>query len=101
MSELVAHTPASADGRWHLLGDHLRGVGDLASEFAAPFGGKELAGLAGYLHDAGKAVDEVQQRFRAIGFQDGTRRERLGVPHKVEGAMLVASLLERQHRGLA
>lgn len=101
MSELVAHTPASAVGNWHLLGDHLRGVGDLASEFAGPFGGQELAGLAGYLHDAGKAVDEVQQRFRAIGFQDGPRRERLGVPHKVEGALLAASLLKERHQALA
>lgn len=100
-SELVAHTPASAAGGWHLLGDHLRGVGDLASEFAAPFGGEAMAGLAGYLHDAGKAVDEVQRRFRVIGFQDGPRRERLGVPHKVEGALLMASLLDHKHRALA
>lgn len=100
-SELVAHTPATASGGWHLLGDHLRAVGDLASEFAAPFGGQQLAGLAGYLHDGGKAVDEVQRRFRAIGFPDGQRRERLGVPHKVEGAMLLASLLGGRHGALA
>lgn len=100
MSELVAHTPATPGGAWHLLGDHLRVVGDLAGEFAAPFGGRELACLAGYMHDAGKAVDEVQQRFRVLGFQDGRSRERLGVPHKVEGAMILPILLRGRHRAL-
>lgn len=100
LQELVAHTPAQPAGNWHMLADHLRSVGDMAVEFAAPFSGGELAGLAGYVHDAGKAVDEVQRRFRALGFQDGRVRERLGVPHKVEGAQLMASLLQESHLGL-
>lgn len=99
--DLVAHTPASPHAPWHSLGDHLRGVGDLAGEFAAPFGGSELASLGGYLHDAGKAVDDVQRRFREIGFQDAAGRERLGVPHKVEGAQLMAQLLGTRGMGLA
>lgn len=92
-ADVVAHTPARRGGPWHLLGDHLRGVGELAGDFAAPFGGQDVARLAGYLHDAGKAVDEVQRRFRQLGFQDGRTRSRLGVPHKVEGAMLMSALL--------
>lgn len=100
-AEVVAHTPASPGKRWHLLADHSVGVGDLAAQFASPFGGAELARLAGYLHDAGKATDAVQRRFREIGSATGHPRERLGVPHKVEGAQLMANLFGEQRAALS
>jgi CRISPR-associated endonuclease/helicase Cas3 len=93
LTELVAHTPATLGGPWHLLADHSRMVGDLAADFAAPFGGSGLARLAGYLHDAGKATDVVQRRFRELQDVTGSTRPPLGVPHKVEGAQLMAALL--------
>ena len=96
LTELVAHTPATVGGPWHLLADHSRMVGDLAADFAAPFGGSGLARLAGYLHDAGKATDVVQRRFRELRDGTGAHRPPLGVPHKVEGAQLMAALLQEK-----
>ncbi len=67
----------------------------MAAEFAEPFGGAALTRLAGYLHDAGKSAEEVQRRFRELSLLPKTSRGRLGVPHKVEGAQLMAALLGR------
>lgn len=97
---LVAHTP-SESGRWHGLGEHSKGVAELAAEFAAPFGGADIARLAGYLHDAGKATQAVQDRFRVLGASTGGKRERLGVPHKVEGGRIAASLIGLRNQRLA
>ncbi len=101
MSEIVAHTPAFAYGQWHLLADHSRAVGDLGGEFAEPFGGSELVRLAGYLHDAGKATEEVQRRFHEIGATSDRSRQKLGVSHKLEGAQLMAALAGDQRAPLA
>jgi CRISPR-associated endonuclease/helicase Cas3 len=95
---LVAHTPSPA-GRWHSLGEHCRAVGDLAAEFASPFGGQNVVRLAGYLHDAGKATAEVQARLRALGNSTSRSHEKLGVPHKFEGAQLAAGLIGRWCQG--
>ena len=48
-----AHSRNGAGDR-HDLGEHLRAVADLAAEFAGPFGGEEVAPVAGLLHDIGK-----------------------------------------------
>lgn len=101
MSEIVAHTPSTRGGRRHLLADHSLAVGDLAAEFAAPFRGNGLARLGGYLHDAGKATDEVQRRFRELTNVSGVHRPPLGVPHKIEGAQLMAALVGMQRQPLA
>lgn len=93
----VAHTP-SPSGRWHRLGDHSRAVGDLAAEFAEPFGAEDIVRLAGYLHDAGKATFEVQERFRALGSGTPGSRRPLGAPHKYEGAQLAAGLIGRRRQ---
>ena len=49
----LAHTENS-NGSWHKLADHLRGVGQLAAEFAAQMNPEliEAARWAGLLHDA-------------------------------------------------
>lgn len=57
---LLAHSK-NASGQNHLLIEHLYKVSDLAKSYAEPFLGKNIAGLLGLLHDAGK----VQ-----AGFQD-------------------------------
>ena len=54
-----AHSP-NLDGLWHQLGEHLRGTAELASRFAEPFGGGQVAWWLGLLHDAGKASCDWQ-----------------------------------------
>lgn len=46
------------------LSDHLTSVADLAAQFAATWGGGDLAHLAGLLHDLGKYGDLFQKRLR-------------------------------------
>ena len=52
----LAHVRRSADGSFeiHHLEEHLRGVGDLAGEFASTFGYADWGKLAGIWHDLGK-----------------------------------------------
>ncbi len=92
-TDLVAHTPGR-HGAWHSLSAHSRAVGEMAAEFAGHFGGGDLARLVGYLHDAGKATDVVQRRLCALGASNDSTRERLGEPHKIDGAVLAATLLQ-------
>jgi hypothetical protein len=40
--QVWAHSPNSS-GLWHQLSDHLRGTAELASRFAEPFGGGQVA----------------------------------------------------------
>jgi len=56
---------------WQSLRDHLQGVSYLAADYASPFGGSELAALAGLLHDIGKYSEAFQRRLE-------------GSPHKVD-----------------
>jgi CRISPR-associated endonuclease/helicase Cas3 len=75
---------------WHCLDDHLRSTAELASRFAEPFGGGQVAWWLGLLHDVGKASCEWQARLREVA---GAGRP-VGVPHKLLGARLA------QDRGL-
>ena len=58
---LYAHTSGSSEEEWQTLDDHLASVANLASCFAAPFKGEEVAYQLGLLHDLGKASDEFQR----------------------------------------
>ena len=78
-----AHSPNSG-GLWHHLNDHLRGTAELASRFAEPFGGGQVAWWLGLLHDVGKGSCEWQARLREVA---GTGRP-VRVPHKLLGARL-------------
>ena len=60
--EYLAHI--ADDGRVQTVSEHLRGTGELAAGFAAPFGAADEARAAGLLHDIGKYSAAFQQRIR-------------------------------------
>lgn len=60
---IVAHVNGS-NGRDHLLEDHLREVGKLASSFAAKYGSGDWGRVAGLWHDLGKYRAEFQKMIR-------------------------------------
>ena len=84
--EPIAHTPAAPGGPVHAWAAHARAVGRLARGFGSKFGVGALAEIAGIVHDCGKLADEPQSRLQAL--VNSTRRERLGVDHKFEGAAI-------------
>ncbi|GAB2940710.1 CRISPR-associated endonuclease Cas3'' [Aquaspirillum soli] len=80
MKPFFAHSGSDKNKTdWQLLHEHLQSVGQLAAERAAPFGGQQLAQIAGLLHDIGKYTDE---------FQDYINRSLIRVDHSTRGAML-------------
>lgn len=67
--------------RWQSLSAHLLGVGQLAAESAAVFGGSALAQAMGRLHDLGKYTEEFQARLAGAP---------LRVDHSTWGARIAA-----------
>ena len=104
---LYAHS-ANPQGKRQSLPDHLRSVAELAARFAQPFGGEDIAFLAGLWHDVGKANPTWQRLL--VECEEG-RRQRVGVDHKCAGVMLadeaggnaqlVGTLIHAHHGGLA
>ncbi|MEV6802792.1 CRISPR-associated helicase Cas3' [Micromonospora rifamycinica] len=90
VSSLRAHSPAAGSGRWHSLVDHLRSTAVLARQFAAPFGGGEVAYWLGALHDVGKASCGWQDKLAVVGSTGGA----VGIDHKSLGTRVA------QERGL-
>ena len=88
MPLLYAHS-ANRQGVRQLLDEHLRNVAKLASDLAHPFGGGEIAFLAGLWHDVGKADPTWQRRLAEC--EQGLR-QRVGTDHKCAGAMLADQL---------
>jgi CRISPR-associated endonuclease/helicase Cas3 len=88
----LAHTE-NERGVAHQLKDHLRGVGELASEFAARMNTAmgDAGRWAGLLHDLGKYRDEFQAYLRA------ERDSSIETHHAVYGAALA---FQRQRRWL-
>jgi len=87
MSDFWAHTE-NPHGTPHLLHDHLRGVGKLASQFATLMNPqlREAAQWSGLLHDLGKYRDEFQQYLR--GQREGSEETH----HAIYGAALTFQL---------
>lgn len=85
VDDVWAHSRSDVTGRRHLLVDHLRTTGELAGQFAEPFGAADLARVLGLLHDAGKADCGWQSRL-IVAEQSGGR---VGGDHKELGAKLV------------
>lgn len=109
--EPLAHV--TADGRVHLLDDHLQAVSRLAREFGAKLGCAEHAALAGLWHDLGKYSGDFQRMIReANGFEahvDGEGQERdhstAGARHALERggpeALPITFAIAGHHAGLA
>ena len=87
-----------------LLIDHLTDVGEMASEFAAAFDGREHANQAGLLHDLGKAEEQFQKRLACDDKDSKLKKE----PHAHHGAALalenqawpIAFAVNGHHAGL-
>ena len=101
---LYAHSANQTGSRQPLV-EHIRNVANLAADMAEPFGGRELAFLAGLWHDVGKADPAWQNRL--IECEQGLH-ERVGIDHKCAGALLaeltggtagLAGLLIHGHHG--
>lgn len=84
MSVYAHSLPGSECSRWEPLEDHLAAVAERAASHAQPFGGQQIARLAGLLHDIGKCSAEFQAYIR------GERNR--GVDHSTAGARLAANL---------
>ncbi len=103
----LAHVRLGADGFWyrHSLDEHLRAVAQLSGDFAAHFGARDWAALAGLWHDLGKYRTRFQGYIRtASGLDQETAHieSRPGrVTHSTAGALLAEERLGRVGRVLA
>ncbi|MEX2238904.1 MAG: CRISPR-associated helicase Cas3' [Dehalococcoidia bacterium] len=86
------------------LAEHLKGVAELAAEFAEPLGVRELGYYAGLWHDIGKFDPEWQEYLA----RNDPRERGHGPDHKAAGAMLAGEvsapylglILQAHHGGL-
>ena len=90
---------------WEPLDVHLSAVGAAAARFASPFGCAALAGLAGRLHDIGKASAAFQAYIRGQRASGGDHssagaREALTAYRGLHGQAL-AAVIAGHHAGLA
>jgi CRISPR-associated endonuclease/helicase Cas3 len=113
----LAHVRRNEDGSFeiHHLEEHLRAVGDLASEFASTFGHSDWGRLAGLWHDLGKYSSAFQSYIaRESGFDPEAHIEggKGRVNHSSAGALhaveklggkgrLLAYLIAGHHAGLS
>lgn len=102
----LAHVRQLPDGRWagHFLDEHLQGVATLAEGFAAAFGSRDWARLAGLWHDLGKYRTQFQQYIKAASGCDPEAHIE-GAPgrvdHSTAGAIHAIDKLGKQGRILA
>ena len=88
----------------HDLGEHLRGVGKLAEEYARIFGSGDWARVAGLWHDLGKYSAEFQRRIKSVSGYDAEAHleGRAGrVDHSTAGAQQAVDKFGRYGRILA
>ena len=90
-SELAAHT-RNRRGEVDPLLKHLQQVAEIAADFASPFGGGDVARLAGLLHDAGKIRPDFQDYLRRL--EAGEKLAR-GPQHAIWGAVIAYLVLRR------
>lgn len=88
---------------WQLLTDHLLNVGQLASEFARPFGAEHLARPQGLLHDLGKYTKPFQMRLRGSPrrVDHSTAGARVAIERFGALGQLLAYGIAGHHAGLA
>lgn len=99
-----AHSGNKEDGsNWQLLSEHLHGVAQLASEFAAWFGMAEWAYTAGMLHDLGKYCQEFHARLKgnAKRVDHATAGAKVAVDRWKGNGRMLAYCIAGHHAGLA
>lgn len=102
--QFYAHSSAAEDqSNWQPLSEHLQSVGQLAAERAVPFGGQQLAQIAGLLHDLGKYTDEFQCLINGdlIRVDHASRGAMLAVERYGPVGRLLAYGIAGHHAGLA
>lgn len=99
-----AHSTARDDrGDWQPLAEHLRDVGGRAATNAAAFGGQDMAGVAGLLHDLGKYSAEFQARLTGdpARVDHATWGARIAQARYASLGTLIAYGIAGHHAGLA
>lgn len=93
-SEPIAHLDPLGPARAHPLREHLAQVGRLAGEFASGFASRDVAAIAGLLHDVGKFSAQFQTTIReANGFTAHIEGDSSGPrDHSTAGAILARQL---------
>jgi CRISPR-associated endonuclease/helicase Cas3 len=116
-NQMLAHVRQNKEGQWHehLLEEHLRGVAQIASDFAAGFDSSDWASIAGLWHDLGKYSTEFQGYIKKVSGYDAEAHVE-GAPgrvdHSTAGAIhairqfgahgrILAYLIAGHHAGLA
>lgn len=103
--EFYAHSTSRTDrSDWQLLRVHHRNVGDLAGDFGAAFGARELARVQGLLHDLGKYCERFQRdRLSGQGpsLDHSTRGAQIVVERYKTGGVMLAYGIAGHHAGLA
>ena len=96
----------------HDLGEHLRGVGQRAGEYARVFGSGDWARIAGLWHDLGKYSAEFQRRIKSVsGYEAHLEGQAGRVDHSTAGAQyairqfnlhgrILAYIIAGHHAGL-
>jgi len=98
---IYAHSlPGRPETDWEPLGDHLQKVSASAAQFASLFGWSAAAGLAGRLHDIGKASAQFQAYIRMSSDPGSTEHVR-GGDHSGAGARVAVERLRLFGRLLA
>ena len=101
----IAHSK-NTYGQQHDLIEHLQCVANMAGEFAAKFGARDLAYWAGIWHDVGKVHPNFQQYLHDCEIYPDKHRR--GPDHKLAGSLiaeekgqaLLAFLIAGHHGGL-
>jgi len=100
--EYFAHSlEGQPKSKWQPLKEHLQNVAEMAAGFAEPFGGEELACLAGLWHDLGKYAEEFQEYLKEAAYPDVHKSETVkkidhtsaGAQHAVLSSKIIGHLL--------
>lgn len=97
--EFFAHSENQL-GRRHSLEAHLRETASRAAKFASPFGGEELARLAGLWHDLGKFHSDFQQYLRDPQAPHGPDHSSAGAVLAASAVQLLSFTIGGHHAGL-
>ncbi len=81
----LAHVRQDTSGQWveHSLDDHLRGVAQIAADFAVDFDASDWASVAGLWHDLGKYSTEFQRYIKTVSGYDAEAHIE-GAPGRVD-----------------